>query len=71
VTRHVVTNQVEDGEHVFYSRIKRQGVVAKINRANKHITYITVLPKGASRVAKEGTGKHMIESVNVDIMYID
>ena len=74
VTKHIDTHGVPDGEHVFYSRLKRQGVVAEVNHAKRRIKYITTLPVGVSRVSKDNTGKHLIESAlgeNIPVFVID
>lgn len=59
---YVNANEVPDGEHIFYSRKKMQGVVVEVNHSLKRIKYITILDKGISRAAKPGTRKFMTEA---------
>ena len=63
VQKHLSTGVVPDGEHVIYSKKKRQGVVVDVHNDSKKVTYITALPPGVTRTTKPGTGKHMVESI--------
>jgi hypothetical protein len=69
-TEYINKNKLDDGEHLFYSRLKRQGYVARLANKNRQLHLITVLPEGSSR-AKEGTQKHIIESKEYDIIIVD
>ena len=71
VTSHLNDHDVPDGEHVMYSRVKRQGVVVDVNRQHKKITYVTALPPGVTRSTKPGTGKHMVESVDTSVIFFE
>lgn len=70
VIGHVENNNIPNGEHIFYSGKKRQGFVGEVNHQKKQLKVITVLDRGASRVAHSDTGKHIVENA-IQIYILD
>lgn len=61
IVNHIKNKTVPNGEHVFYSHKHRQGAVVEVKHERKNAKIITVLPQGASRVAKSDTKKFITE----------
>lgn len=70
VVDHIIKHNVPAGEHVFYSKSTRQGYVADVIHKSKKISIVTVLPPGHSRAGGD-TGKHIIESIELETHFVE